>query len=283
MDSFWVTLVLPSLLAGLVAVLVTLAIERFGGVVGGFVGTLPSTIVPASLGMYAGLETDAFREALCTVPPGMLLNAAFLWLWRVLPPRLPDAALPTRLATMVVVSLSAWSLGAVALVTSTRALLGAGTPPLGLGAVGCGLVILLGVAACWRGVPAPRGRNRVPPAAMVARGVLAAGAIGTALFVAKVGSPLLAGVASVFPAIFLTAMVSLWWSQGDAVSGGAVGPMMLGSAAVGVYALLAALLFPLLGPTSGLAFAWLAAALGITLPATLWLRRRTVGDARSGL
>ena len=39
--------------AGLVAVGVTVAIERLGGRVGGLLGTLPTTIVPASLGIYA--------------------------------------------------------------------------------------------------------------------------------------------------------------------------------------------------------------------------------------
>ena len=39
--------------------------------------------------------------------------------------------------------------------------------------------------------------------------------------------------------IFLTTMVSLWLSQGEAVPSGAVGPMMLGASSVAVYALLA--------------------------------------------
>ncbi|MEZ4317967.1 MAG: hypothetical protein R3F61_10705 [Myxococcota bacterium] len=274
MHSLWVTLVVPSVLAGVVAVLVTLAIERFGGVIGGFLGTLPSTLVPASLGMYAGMETAGLREALCTVPPGMLLNAGFLWVWRALPPRLPAWGLPARLGVMIVASLSAWSVGAVALVQVTRGLSDRGMRAEWLGATGFVALVGTGVWACWDGVPAPRGRNRVGPVALFARGALAAAAIGTALVIAKVGSPLLAGVASVFPAIFVTTMVSLWWSQGDAVSGGAVGPMMLGSASVAAYALLAALLMPLAGPVVGGSVAWLGAALGVTLPATVWLRRR---------
>ena len=40
----------------------------------------------------------------------------------------------------------------------------------------------------------------------------------------------MSGLASVFPAIFLTTMVALWFSQDSSVSIGAAGPMMLGGA-----------------------------------------------------
>ena len=41
----------PALLAGLVAIGATVAIERFGGRIGGLLATVPTTIVPASIGM----------------------------------------------------------------------------------------------------------------------------------------------------------------------------------------------------------------------------------------
>ena len=44
--------ILPAAIAaGLVAIVVTVLIERFGGVVGGALGTVPTTIVPAVAGM----------------------------------------------------------------------------------------------------------------------------------------------------------------------------------------------------------------------------------------
>ena len=79
-----------------------------------------------------------------------------------------------------------------------------------------------------------------------------------------------------FPAIFLTSMVSVWWSQGRAVSAGAVGPMMLGSASVAAYALIAAFTLPALGPVLGVVSAWILAVGGVTLPSNAWVARRSV-------
>jgi hypothetical protein len=140
-----------------------------------------------------------------------------------------------------------------------------------------GLTVVLagaGLLACWRAPPAPAGRRRVGPLVLAARGLLAAGAIGGAVWLAAVGGALAAGMAAVFPAIFLTSMVSLWLSQGEAVQAGAVGPMMLGSTSVAVFALLAAWLFPALGPGPGAVVAWLLAATLVTVPAWWWLSAR---------
>jgi hypothetical protein len=54
-----------------------------------------------------------------------------------------------------------------------------------------------------------------------------------------------AGLASAFPAIYGTTMVSLWWSQGSHVQSGAVGPMILGGTAVSGFAMSFAEYFPI--------------------------------------
>jgi hypothetical protein len=262
--------------AGLVAVGVTLAIERWGGVVGGLLGTLPTTIVPAALGVYAQAPSlEAYRDTLCAAPAGMLLNALFLYLWRVLPPRLPPGhGLAARLGAMVVLSLLAWAAGALLVTTGLSAARTAGVALLPLAAGLGAAIVVLGGWACLGDVPAPPGRRPVGPGALVARGSLAAFAIGAAVLLSATGNALLAGMATVFPAIFLTTMVSLWLAQGEAVPGGAVGPMMLGSASVAAFALLATWSLPALGAGPGSVVAWLLAAGGVTVPATAWLRRR---------
>ncbi len=270
-----VAVVGPALLAGIVAIGATVAIERFGGVLGGFLGTLPTTIVPASLGIAAASTSSvAFADAMGAVPLGMLANAGFLWLWRVAPSRLPDGELRVRLAAMLAISMAGWAaLASVswAALTATRA---AGGSVLVVGAVALGANVLVGAAACWRAVPAPRGRRPVRFLTLLARGALAAAAIAASSGLALAGVDLIAGIASVFPAIFVTTMVSLWWSQGQAVPAGAVGPMMLGSSAVGAYALLAAATFGAVGPALGAVAAWGLAVIGVTVPAVLWMDRR---------
>lgn len=266
-------ILLSALFAGLVAIGVTVAIERWGGVVGGLVGTLPSTIVPAAFGIAnAAPSAAAFGDAMYATPAGMLLNVGFLYLWRVLPPRIQLASPRARLGLVAAIALCAWGVAATLLVLGMHRLRTAGIPMAWVGWSTTGAMLVAGILACLQRRPAPKGARSVGMGTLLARGVLAASAIGASVALAAAGGDLAAGVAAVFPAIFLTTMVSLWLSQGEAVPGGAVGPMMLGSVAVATFSLLAVPAMGAMGP-AGAVPAWLGAALCITLPATLWLRR----------
>lgn len=253
---------------------VTRLVERLGGRVGGLIGTLPSTIVPASIGIYLEGSTEGFEQAMDFVPAGMLLNVCFLYAWRVLPVWLDAVGCRRVLLLTTILSLGGW------------VLLGAGIVSLGYAWIGwmdetgswawAALTCLVGfgVAATLRRVGAPRGAEPISASVLLCRGIFAAGAIAGSVAMASVGHPLLAALASTFPAIFLTTMVSVWRSQGRAVQAGAVGPMMLGSASIALYAILAGVAMPLFGPLFGALAAWLGAALGATLPAWWWLRLR---------
>jgi hypothetical protein len=272
------TLVVASafaLFAASVAIAVTVLIERVGGMAGGLFGTLPTTIVPASLGVWSH-DAVAMLDAMSAVPIGMFINAGFLWLWRIAPPHLPAAwSLHRRLAAMTVLSLSAWALAALGLTLFLRWAHTAGVSSWALGLGGLALLVLSGLLGTAKPIPAPRGGRRVKRSSLLLRGLLAGVAVGTAIVIARGGHPTAAGVAAVFPAIFLTAMVSLWLSQGEAVPAGAVGPMMLGSASVGGYALFAAALFPLYPAPVAALLAWVLAVLTTTLPGWFWLRARS--------
>lgn len=263
----------PALLAGGIAIGATMAIERFGGIAGGLLATLPTTVVPASWAFHGVTDGAALHDALGAVPVGMLVNAGFLYVWRWLPARLPEGPLAVRLGQMVVASLGVWAILAAGVVTGLDVLRAAGGDVWSMGLTALVATLLVGGLAVRGQRAAPRASRRVPMASLLARGLLAALAIGTSAALAGAGGELVASMASVFPAIFLTAMVSLWWSQGDAVPAGAVGPMMLGSASVGAYALAAAYTFPALGPWAGAAVAWALAVGGVTVPAWAWARR----------
>lgn len=259
-------------LAGLVAMGVTVAIERWGGAVGGLIGTLPTTIVPAAIGMHAALPTDlAFQEALAMTPVGMLLDAGFLWLWRELPRVVPKGPLAARLTWMTVLTLTAWMLGAVAVVWASGLLREAGGSPVALGVASTALMVVVGVAACWTLPPTPAGDRKVSVGMLFLRGLFAGSAIVVALLIAASGHGLMAGVAAVFPAIFLTSMLGLWLSQGEAVPAGAVGPMMLGATSVAAFALLVGVSAPSLGLGLGVAVAWVGAVAFTTVPARVFL------------
>jgi hypothetical protein len=106
------TVVLSGLFASTVTVLVTLAIEKLGGVAGGVLGTIPGTIVPASIGfaLSAG-SADALLASLYTFPSGMLLNVVFLLMWRELPQVKWIAGIKVfskKLAVLIFITISAW-------------------------------------------------------------------------------------------------------------------------------------------------------------------------------
>ena len=103
---------------------------------------------------------------------------------------------------------------------------------------------------------------------------MAAFAIGVAVLLSSLGYPLLSGLASVFPAIFLTTMVALWISQDSSVSIGAAGPMMLGGASVAVFALIAMIAYPAIGVIFGIIIAWIASILLWSVPTYFFLRKR---------
>lgn len=268
--------------AGAVAIGATVAVERLGGRLGGLLGTLPTTIVPASVGLAAAAGSQAdLLDAMAIVPVGMWVNVLFLGFWRVMPRHLPtQQPLQVRLAAMVVGSLAVWAVAAAVCVVGYDAARAAGVPALALGGLGLAAGIALGVWATWTPPPAPKGRRSVGWLALLSRGLLAALAIAASVGLASVAGPVVAGMTSVFPAIFLTSMVTLWWSQGEQVQGGAVGPMMLGASAVSAYALLAAHTLPALGTGLGACVAWVVAAAAVTLPAWAWLRLRPERESR---
>ncbi len=273
----WLELAGPAALAaGILAIVVPAAIERFGGVLGGVLGTMPSTIVPASLGIYGEADSpEAFVSAMGVVPLGMLLNVGFLYSWRVLPPRVASLGLPVRVTVLALTTVGLWCLAATWVVMESRSLIAAGVSPMWLGSGATTAMVIFGVLACRKNPPGPRGDRKVSGAMHLSRGLLAALAIGVSVGLAAVVGPVASGVASIFPAIFMTTMVALTLAQGSQVQAGAVGPMMLGSSSVAVFALLAAQLFSPLGPELGVLLSWVGALMLSSIPAWWWLRRAT--------
>ena len=265
------TIILYGIFAGLVAILVTVAIERFGGVIGGVLGTIPSTIVPAAAGVYLIDGKESLVSSMSIVPIGMLINGLFLGVWIVFPRFIKDERL--RLPSTIAASLSAWAVLALTSLMIVRHITNGIISELALGLVG--LFALAGLAIFFniQSIAAPKGINKVPLVILSIRGIAAGLAIAFCLFLAELGLPFLAGLASAFPAIFLTSMVALWLSQGPQVPRGAAAPMMLGGASVSVYALIVMWSLPSFGIIYGSVIAWFGAVGLWTLPSFLVLKR----------
>ena len=269
----WGSILLSAVLAGIVATCVTVAIERWGGLVGGLLGTVPSTIVPAGIGMYlAGGEEDLVLSMM-VVPLGMLLNALFLGAWLLLPRWFSNTAHPLLWTSIgALVFWCVMGIGVLFLLQNT--VVGMLLTEQEFAAVGLALLFFIAVWFNRHPQPTPKGANAVSKTVLLARGSMAAAAIGVAVWMAGLGFPLLAGLASVFPAIFLTSMVALWLAQGPTVPQGAAGPMMLGGASVAVYANIAMWSLPAFGALVGSLIAWVGSVVGWSLPAFILLKRR---------
>lgn len=123
------TALLTGIMAGSVAIFATAAIDLAGPSVGGILATAPTTIVAASFGFAHTLcdsDRSHFRDALFSVPTGMLINAAFLLTWRFAEreSRLLKKSVPTiyaRCALCIAASFVVWLVLSitVAHVTST--------------------------------------------------------------------------------------------------------------------------------------------------------------------
>ena len=266
------SILFSALLAGLVATAVTVAIEKWGGLVGGLLGTVPSTIVPAAIGMYLAGGEDDLMLSMAVVPLGMLLNALFLGAWLVLPRWFSNASHPLLLTSIGALAL--WGvLGVTVWLLMNNTVVGYLLTEQELAAAGLILLVIIAVAFNWRPQPTPKGSEAVSKTVLFSRGMMAAVAIGIAVWLAGLGFPLLAGLASVFPAIFLTSMVALWLAQGPTVPQGAAGPMMLGGVSVAIYANLAMWSLPTYGMVLGSIIAWFGSVLGWSVPAFIVLKK----------
>jgi hypothetical protein len=270
----------PSFFAGVVAILATVAVERLGGVSGGVLSSIPTTIVPAAIGIFhRSADTDSFRRSMAFVPVGILMNAGYLLLWRVIPAQLGshDRLRPRLLTWTVLLALAIWMVAATSIVAINAWLQPSVAQSLATGCIAFAAGIALGIAANRMPHPAPRGTQRVGAVVLAMRGVAAAAAIAVSIVLARSGHPVASGIASVFPAIFTTIMIATWIAQGAHVPTGAVGPMALGTLSVSAYALLATALYPAMPVALAAVLCWGLATAGVSVPAyayLAWRRRR---------
>lgn len=290
-SSLVTTALLSGLFAGLVACGVTRAIERLGGVYGGICATLPTTIVPASVGLAyrllpssssdapAPARASSLTSSMFVVAGGMLIDAVFLLMWRCVPPRLPAAwSLRARLAGMLATSLLVWlALAAVMVAINVVALRSEGAV-VAFGACCTAALLATGVASTCTPIPAPKGTSAVSLPMLAARGAIACAAIAVAVLLSALDD-IVAGFATTFPAIFMTSMAGLWLSQGEGVPVGAVGPMVLGSVSVPVYAMMYAAIAPRIGPLAAVAATWPTTVAITSVPCGLYLHYRQKGSS----
>ena len=269
------TAVLAAIMAGVVATTVTVLIEKYGGAVGGVLGTIPTTIIPAAIGMASEGGDEALMLSLSIVPAGMLINAIFLSIWAILPNKLPTIwSSKKRLVVTSICALIVWTISGIVTILMVDLAIGKNYSPYQIAIAGFLLVGTLGTIMCWNLKPTPKGKNQVSKIILISRGFVAAIAIGIAVIISGLGMPLLAGLASVFPAIFITSMIALWLAQGPTVPLGAAGPMMMGGASVAAYSIIAMWSMIEYGLLIGSAIAWFGSIILWSVPSFAYVNWR---------
>jgi hypothetical protein len=271
--------------AGVVAVCVCIAIRARGGMVGGAIATLPYVVVftAARFSMQHDERHDLV-SVMYETPFGTFINVCALkvWLWtsRGSAEARNDYA---RLMFASVTTIVFWfvaSAGFVHLIVWLRDTVHISFVITGLAALGASAFVSISLVATHPR-PAPNG---VDKAVALKTHVFRFAFAFALMFLAVVGgtaAPRIGGLAMLFPASTMTALVATTLTHGFVVMDGAVGPMMLGELASPAFAIAYAFVFPRVVPVDGggdsdatinlktvglCAACWLFAALVVALP-----------------
>lgn len=220
-------------LAFFIAILVALMIEKLGGALGSIIGTVPTTLIPTVYMIFSEASQTMEQKtdsSLALVFGIFATDLLFMPTWKILPPRLP-AKWRNGLKVFVTtaVSLSLWFVGAILMIVAQTALKSRGVNMWVFSLTAVGIIVIYGILMCWSLPPTPPGKNKVKWYNHMFRGVAAFFALFVCGILSQSGLGVAAGAMGTFPAIFLTAMVSVSLSQRAEVAAGAIGPLILGS------------------------------------------------------
>jgi hypothetical protein len=215
---------------------------------------------------------------------GLLVNAGFLTFWRFLPVWVSrvTSRRTLQLSLLVSGSLTLWSLLAVPALSLVSWLRRTGrvTELYAVAMASALLVLLTGLFGTWHISKAAASPKRVAWWLHPIRASLAFLAVSSAVWLSRIW-PASAGIIAVWPAVFLTSMVALWWSHGDAFQTSAAFPMILGLWSPMLFCGLVCLLYPWLEVGLGCLVSWLTAVLLGTVPLAYYIRWRQAQSTSS--
>lgn len=259
-DAFWLRVALSFVLGGLAVALFTSAAERLGSRVGGLLLSFPVKVTIALILIGLNEGTQVAAAAAAATPLGLGINVVFLAAAALFVRKLQPW--PALLA-----ALGAWL--AFALV----AILALGEDPrvgVALWLVTAGLA-LVAIPRAPGVQPKKRAAETFGIAGLLSRAAGAGTVVAASVILARVGGPLLGGLAAVFPSGWITTMVILTRHHGPEFTGATVRVMVAGSAAPVAFGLVVAATYPLWGVWLG-TLAGIGCALVVSLSVGVWLR-----------
>src|SRR4030042_4697183 len=188
--SFWLKLSLSFIVGSLWVTLTTLSAERFGSKIGGLIGGLPSTVVIALLFIGLTQSPQVAADATTVMPLAQGLNGLFVLTFMLLIPHGLWAGLLSALLLWFYQSSLLYLLDIQSFWISLLGWL-------------ILLVFCYIAAEKWMKISS-HGRLTIsyPPSQLVWRALFGGGIIAFAVFMGKIGGPLLGGIFSSFPAMF---------------------------------------------------------------------------------
>ena len=239
-QSFLIKLALSFLVGSVWITSVTVIAERFGSKVGGFIGGLPSTIVVALLFIGLSQSTETASRAAVMIPLVMGVNGFFIlvYLARV-HAGLVQALLTALFLWFIIIGLIVW-LGVESALVSF-------------------LVWSISLAAAYYITEhvmhiAHKGGVRVPYTMqqILTRGIVSGFIISMAVLISRLTGPVIGGIFSNFPVIFMSTLFITYRTGGAEFSRAVAKTLMIsGMINVGVYSFTAHFAYQHFGLVTG--------------------------------
>jgi hypothetical protein len=234
--SFWLKLLLGFIVGSLWVTLTTVSAERFGSKVGGLIGGLPSTVVIALLFIGLTQSPQVAAEATTVMPLAQGLNGLVVITFMLFIPRGLWAGLLSAVLLWFFQSTLLYLLNVQFFWVSLFGWL--------ILLVFCYLAV-----EKWMWVPSS-GKITLsyPRSQLLWRALFGGSVIAFAVFMGKIGGPLLGGIFGSFPAMFLSTLV-ITYNTGGAAFSRSVGKSLLISGLINVpiYEIMVRFLYPRIG------------------------------------
>jgi len=234
--SFWLKLILGFFVGSLWVTLTTLSAERFGSKVGGLIGGLPSTVVIALLFIGITQSPEVAAQATTIMPLAQGLNGLFVLIFMHFIPR--------GLRVGLLSALLLWFFQSTLLYL-------ADIQYFWVSLLGWLILLVICYLLVEKRMKVPsQGKLAISyhPSQLIWRAFFGGGVIALAVFMGKVGGPLLGGIFGSFPAMFLSTLVITYKTSGAGFSR-SVGKSLLISGLINVplYEIMVRLLYPTVG------------------------------------
>jgi hypothetical protein len=256
-------LLLSFLVGGTWVALSTWIAERFGTKIGGFAAGLPSTILVSLFFIGWTHSPQAAAQAAAITPMVGAINSVFLIIY--------IALVRHSFVLALSVSLMFWSAAATILVL------------LDFSCFGLSLIFYVSlIPLCYVAIEkiirikSQEARSTATPFGVVlARAMFSGSVIAFAVLAAWLSGPLLGGVISMFPAMFLGTLVITYFAHGPLFSSAVMKTALFGSISVVLYGVLVKYTYPEMGLWWGTLICIFVSFSGAFLIHTLIIKRLT--------